>query len=98
MTTIPRAKATGHHGRVTALMSRKMRIKTRTKEVEMFENIILVVEKELRETYNFHGGFNYLDCDPEGANRISKAYKKYEELSSELNQLKKLITKMKELE
>ena len=65
------------------------------KEVEMFENIILVVEKELRETYNFHGGFNYLDCDPEGANRVSKAYKEYKTLLNELKQLKETTKRLK---
>lgn len=56
----------------------------------MFDNIIKVIEKELKEIYNFHGGFNYLDCDPEGASRVSKVYKEYETLLNELKQLKKL--------
>lgn len=56
----------------------------------MFENIVKVIEKELKNIYNFHGGFHYQECDPEGPSKVSKGYKEYKILSEELQQLKKI--------
>ena len=56
----------------------------------MFDNIIRIVEKELKKISDDNNNFHYQECDPEGPSNASKGYKKYKIILDELNQLKRL--------
>lgn len=53
-----------------------------------FDNIIKIIEKELKRISDISNNFCYQECDPEGPSQTSKYYKEYKVLSDELKQLK----------